>query len=385
MNMIRYAFMHLRRSVKNTCVTLLLYLTVLAVIMSVQQAASSRQTMLTIMADSLEITGHLADNSGHATEGLSISSGVASQFLDENGIFAPYVKDVSVHAAYEATAAGNRVSLIGITCEQADSTLRFGEGITYNESFDESIFRTGQHVCVIDRELEWMIYVDEEDLLPYVDVIYTYQSGAAEGELKLKLRVIGTADAAYSIFCPYPMLMRAFEEVYAAFSADSLSFIVRNNREIDKLRNAALIRFADPGKNNNYGKDHALVLQDARYLELISQAQKNLAIMQLMQPILYLCALGAGVMLVVMQMRGRKKEMAVIRSLGAGRLRVMAQSILEYALICLPVTLFALLVWRELSPMTVFGVWLAFMAGALCTIVRFSMIPLVKQIRELEE
>ncbi|MBE5777383.1 MAG: FtsX-like permease family protein [Clostridiales bacterium] len=90
-------------------------------------------------------------------------------------------------------------------------------------------------------------------------------------------------------------------------------------------------------------------------------------------------------MLVVMQMRSRKKEMAVIRSLGAGRLRVMAQSILEYALICLPVTLFALLIWRELSPLTVFGVWLAFMAGALCTIVRFSTIPLVKQIRELEE
>ena len=90
-------------------------------------------------------------------------------------------------------------------------------------------------------------------------------------------------------------------------------------------------------------------------------------------------------MLVVMQMRSRKKEMAIIRSLGAGRFRVMAQTILEYAIICLPVTLFALIVWRELSPMTVFGVWLAFMAGALCTIVRFSMIPLVKQIRELEE
>ena len=61
------------------------------------------------------------------------------------------------------------------------------------------------------------------------------------------------------------------------------------------------------------------------------------------------------------------------------------KTILEYAIICLPVTLFALLVWRELSPMTVIGVWLAFMAGAMCTIVRFSMIPLVKQIRELEE
>jgi len=32
------------------------------------------------------------------------------------------------------------------------------------------------------------------------------------------------------------MLMQAFEEVYAAFSADSLSFTVKNNREIDKLR-----------------------------------------------------------------------------------------------------------------------------------------------------
>jgi hypothetical protein len=35
--------------------------------------------------------------------------------------------------------------------------------------------------------------------------------------------------------------------------------------------------------------------------------------------------------------------------------------------------------------MTVLGVWLAFMLGALCTVARFSMVPLVKQIRELEE
>ena len=128
-----------------------------------------------------------------------------------------------------------------------------------------------------------------------------------------------------------------------------------------------------------------MVLKDAQYLKLIREAEKNLAVMQLMQPVLYLCALGAGVMLVVMQMRSRKKEMAVIRSLGAEKMRVMAQSILEYAIICLLVTLFALLVWCELSPMTVLGVWLAFMLGAVCTVARFSMVPLVKQIRELEE
>ena len=392
MNMISYVVLHIYRAIKMTFTTLFSYITVLALLATIQQSVQSRQNMLETMAEALQIECSIADRSGYTTEALYMDNALAEQFTSPYGSMTHLVENVRAKVAAEFIGYDmDEYLLIGITCEEADINLKFSMNtIVYDEGYDASIWESNKAVCVISPELEHLTYQDENGLtcVDFTKQLVTTNTKEAV-TMQVKLCVVGYTDMSQSVILPYQFMCESYKQYkdIPPLEVDSLSFRVKNNKQLDQLRDRAHTWFADATiiETENELKNYSLVINDAAYLELIQEAQKNLTIMQLMQPILYLCALGAGVMLVVMQMRGRKKEMAVIRSLGAGKMRVMAQSILEYALICLPVTLFALLVWRELSPMTVLGVWLAFMAGAMCTIVRFSMIPLVKQIRELEE
>lgn len=394
--MLSYVWKHLSRNIKTTVITLFSFLCVLAVISSVQQSAQSRQQSLISMAEAIEVRGNVADVSGYVSNGLNMDSYYALQFLDEEKLLKPYVKDVWAKGIFDGVVLlplqdGDFMeigdcTLLTLTSANADDSIRFGKGIEYEENVDDSIWLTDENVCVVSPDLMQNAVPGEDgSLYLHLNAEFVRQSDMTVKTLTFSFRIIGTTqDVNSSVIVPFFTVLRACEKGKAPYTLDSLSFTIVDNSQLEILRHMAGTFFLDAKATETKG-GFSMVLKDARYLKLTREAEKNLAVMQLLQPILYLCALGAGVMLVVMQMRGRKKEMAVIRSLGAGRLHVMVQSILEYALICLPVTLFALLVWRELSPMTVFGVWLAFMAGALCTIVRFSMIPLVKQIRELEE
>ena len=385
MNMLIYAWLHIKRNLKTTIITLCSYLSVLALIMSVQQSVHSRQTALTDMAAAIDVQCVVADNMGAVTMNLKLGPAYYRPFIEATSL-SDLVKDVNLCSKNSGMISQFSCQLKGITSEAADENLRYGNNVIYAEGFAESIWMSEEQVCAISPELERYTYVGA-DGGTYIHVDGRFYSDHWQDfrTVPLTLRVVGSVYGYNSVYAPVRTLLKACEESQESisFSADSMSFAVRDNHRLDALRSQVSSLFLEAGETNRQG--YSLLIKDTQYLKLTREAEKNLTIMQLMQPVLYLCALGAGVMLVVMQMRGRKKEMAVIRSLGAGRFRVMAQSILEYALICLPVTLFALLVWRELSPMTVFGVWLAFMAGALMTIIRFTQIPLVKQIRELEE
>ncbi|MBE5777186.1 MAG: ABC transporter permease [Clostridiales bacterium] len=385
MNMLRYALLHLQRNLRSAVIAFACYLMVLAVILFVQQSALSRQQMLEQMASSLEVRGEIADSFGIQTELLMMDKSQAMMFLEGYSI-SKLIKDVSVKGNYQCLVNGEAVQLMSITGERADQTLYYDGEMIYEEGFDDSVWRTREAVCAVSTELLPLCY--ERDGSTYLDVTGWFYSTYYKEyiEAPMTLKVIAQAVTFNRVYCPYLMLQDFCAQLKGVtYWADSLAFTIKDNTRMDELRKLLLPYFGDSDIESAGSKYYTVIIKDAEYLKLTSEAQKSMEIMALMQPVLYLCALGTGVMLVVMQMRGRKKEMAVIRSLGAGRLRVMAQSILEYAIICLPVTLFALLVWRELSPMTVLGVWLAFMAGALMTIIRFTQIPLVKQIRELEE
>ena len=389
MNILSYIFLRIRSSLSQTLMTLLSYLAILAVIASVQTSVQSRQNNLDAMRNAVAIEGRLADPSGSTSDHLQFDKYFARLFLEERYFLSQYTKDVGVLASFPSWIGGDIMSaeLHGITSEKSHQPLYLNGGILYEEGFDQSIWYSDRPVCAIPSAFLEYVYTDG-DGLRYIDVTGSFyrQWYGDTVTIPFKLQVIGVSMIHRTVYMPFYTLLNACADIpHITFTCSSLCFTVKDNNDLERFRDRAAGYFNEASLQNGGKETLTLQLKDSQYLKLTRESAKNLAVMQLMQPILYLCALGAGVMLVVMQMRSRKKEMAVIRSLGAGRLRVMAQSILEYAIICLPVTLLTLLIWRELSPLTVFGVWLAFMAGALCTIVRFSTIPLVKQIRELEE
>ncbi|MBE5776109.1 MAG: hypothetical protein E7326_01210, partial [Clostridiales bacterium] len=338
MKLFTYAWLHLSRNLKNSCIALVSYLCVLLVILSIQTSAQSRQRALVTMAQSIDIQGNAADIHGYTTVGLQMDSLYALQFLDEDKLLTRYVKDVRVMGVYDgeillpdkegAYKNATQCTLKAVTREDADEAVRYGSGFTYLTGADEQLLLTDQMVCIVSPDLMQFAIPDAEgNLYIHVQASFYHPSFYYYSDLSFALRVVGSCeDTSNTVYAPFRAVLHTCQEQNASCTVDSLSFTVQDNEQLDVLRNMVNGYFQD-ARTTTATRGYSLVLKDARYLKLLREAEKNLAVMQLMQPILYLCALGAGVMLVVMQMRSRKKEMAVIRSLGAGRLRVMAQSI----------------------------------------------------------
>ena len=74
MNILRYAFLHLRRNFKTALITLVSFLVVLMVILFIQQSVHSRQKTLESMASAIEIRGEVADSFGNQTDLLQLLS-----------------------------------------------------------------------------------------------------------------------------------------------------------------------------------------------------------------------------------------------------------------------------------------------------------------------
>lgn len=87
----------------------------------------------------------------------------------------------------------------------------------------------------------------------------------------------------------------------------------------------------------------------------------------------------------MIQMRARRWEIAVLRSMGTRKGRIAASCLLEYFLLCLPAAAVGLLLCTNMPPASVAGVVLTFLAGAGAAILHDTRRPIADQIRELEE
>lgn len=399
MNTLRYAWLHLRRSPKNTAVTLLSCAAVLMLLMAVQQAMVSRRRTLEDMAAAISIHCTVTDLHGENADKLVIAEKHYRPFIEESA-YTPYLGEVYLKAVLQCEVVGQTADLVALTDPAADFNLKYN-GVHYEEGCDASVWTDMEPVCILSADLLEKTDVGT-DGRRYIDLTGFFEAdinarNRADAvvinsriylEVPLTFRVAGVAAGEKTVYCPFGMLRQncADYSEYISMSAQSLSFTVRDNSRLEEFRTllTAGFREADPYAPTQTG-GFALVVQDSRYLQVTQEASRSIGLMELLQPVLYLCALCAGVMLVVMQMRTRKRELAILRSLGTETIAVTARCLLEYILLCLPVTVLGFMLRQGLSAMAVLSVTLSFLLGAAGAILRFARIPLAQQIRELEE
>lgn len=249
MRAFRYALLHLVRNIRTSITTLLSYLCVLAVIMTVQQSTVSRQNHLIGIAKALEIQGNITDASGYVANGLDIESEYVLQFLDEDKLLTRYVEDVRVKGIFSGNILmhipgsepekAEDYMLCVITTEKADDTLRFGDGMMYEEGIDNGIWMTDKPVCAVSSDLMHYSYIGEDgDRYLDMNVDYVPTIRVNTKTLDYSLRVIGTTEEVKKmVYVPFYTILNSTQEHDAAFKLDSLSFTVKDNEELDIVRN----------------------------------------------------------------------------------------------------------------------------------------------------
>lgn len=202
-----------------------------------------------------------------------------------------------------------------------DSDPGFGEtggaSATFNDGFDERVLRSDERICLLSRELEYMIKDGRVELT------------ASTGE-SANFEVIGFVDGVADkvVYCPfYAEFADGISAVHPIFS---MSFTIADNSRLDEAKAALFEYFTKPSIGS--GGDiltAGLLVQDDTYLGTLKELESNLSLLRLLLPILL--AMTAFVVFFVgyLTNRRRVREFAVMRCMGQKRMEVFLQVFFE--------------------------------------------------------
>ncbi len=233
-----------------------------------------------------------------------------------------YVTNVRAKATvsleYPKGAALRRILSI-----DSDPALHQVEGavVTFAEGWTEAALRGKEQVCLVSSDLQTQgdsITISESE------------------EQKIDLHIIGTVAGGpgNTIYCPYFMPYTQGESV--AFMTQSCSFDIRDNARLEETKEELYQWFVEPKFSNQMdGLTFGVLVQDEIYQKTLSEIRDNLAMLRLMQPMLFVLCGGIGFFASYLATRGRTKEFAVMRCIGMSRGRVFGLVMAELVVLAL--------------------------------------------------
>ena len=275
---------------------------------------------------------------GMSSERLEMSAEIVELLLGRtgDGKLAEFVTGVEAKAT-SAMVLPQGYNLCRIFSFRSDSRLDSINGVTVTMLGDwtEEAFRTGEKICLVPEGTETL----SEKGRQYI----TAQLTGGEEE-KLEVAGIVSGGPAQVIYCPYDMVLSG----NVAFLVESCSFVIRDNTRLEESKNILYGNFVQPHKDNvDNGKTYGVLIDDTLYQQNMTDYETNLAILQLLLPVMVGMCCFIGFFVSYLSTKSRTKEYAVMRCLGMGRCRIF------------------FLVFEELLLLTVIGSGLGFLAGSL--------------------
>ena len=300
--------MAFRSFFRNRRVTVISIAAVLAMTVFLLTFANSirlNQISLNEAFDSLEVTARIRGATGDPyLEEERFQAIVNSGFVEE------YTTLTRFQQRGDAT-------LQGVSSLEASAMLREALGFTtWLEGYDESALWGDEAVCLAPASAP--LELGEEKIFFLV-----------ERENTVPLKVVGLYELenggnAESYFCPLAWLTQACRDRNIPVRYNALEMRLGNLRDLDRFKEQMRQLGMDKGTA-------VLVINDALLREVTTQLGRQIRLLEGVLPILLLLVAGIGFGLSFLLLQGRKKEAAVLRSLGMRRGQVAGVFLTESA------------------------------------------------------
>lgn len=242
------------------------------------------------------------------------------------GIIGLMVYEQAANAAFETALQQNQANMAFSDLVLHDT----GEWFTIIKAFDvvvsAAILQCLGVLCVAGAEMAADLQRGPDGLARIeMSVKNPYNIGGS-GHTQTALAVIGEYDGeGDTLYCPYNTVTALGQEMDGAYEyASRLTFAIGDNRQLPQFKDAAAV-FSDAGRESNY----TLRIHDSNFYEAVSAVEKNGRLLQLFQPVLFCLCAVIGFMASLLSMRGRKKEIVILRCLGVGSAAVFHMAMLE--------------------------------------------------------
>ena len=300
--------MALRSFLRNRKVTLISIAAVLAMtafLMVFTNSIRINQASLDDAYDNLEVKAHITAPTALADPYLEEAR---YQIIVNSGF-------VSEHAAMVRFKQSGSTTLRGVSDSSIDSMLE--EALlftTWLEGYDADILQGNQPVCLapansgVELGEQKEFFLIEKDTVVTLTVVGLYELGYSSG--------------ARAYYCSLDWLLDACHRLNVPYNA--LEMRLGNLRQLDVFKSQMKELGMDAG-------GAILIINDALLREVTSQLNRQIRLLESVLPILLALVAGIGFGLSFLLLQGRKKEAAILRSLGMRRWQVAGVFLTETA------------------------------------------------------
>lgn len=291
--------------------------------------------------------------------------------------------------------------LTGITSPELDKSLLEENGgrITWLDGYDESILaQNDQFVCLISDKLEQTLLAQVDGGQPLTLTLDFEAQDTWQGQIyrySCDLTVIGVysnGSSGSAVYAPWNIVEKVYGALRAELSVDMLSGTLIDNTRLEELREDAANWFVEPTPtgvkvewdyflNVDY-YPYALDIDDSLLVKAAATLENSIFINRICTLLVFVLSAGAGFFVGFLMVRQRKREIALMRTLGARNGSVYLSFTLEQMLY---VVLGAFLGgawfgWKPIGRLLIFvGIYFVGLTAALLVFLRQNLLTALKE------
>ena len=282
-----------------------------------------------------------------------------------------------------------QVAGIGALYVAEELTENWGGETHWFEGYDESILMTQELVCLVPEGMKDLQQIE----LHFTHTYQVTEYQTAERSATRIFQVVGYyIDKGNSrIYCPYPTMTQLYAELGASKDIEEVCAVLNDNNALPQLREASALWFAEPnpsGKETPWGRFsydyylYALDIDDYMLRNLETNLKNSLQLNQLASVVVFVLAAGAGFLTGFLVIRSRKREIALMRTMGASHPAIFIELALEQ-MMCLAAGILlggAPFLWQPLQRLMILGgIYLVGLSVALVIFLCKNLLTTIKE------
>lgn len=318
----------------------------------------------------------------------------------------PYVKETHVRVTYSSESfrvypvyneklkrfvdAYDPMTVTGVTSTYVAEELTEGWGghISWYEGYDESILASDEFVCIVPEG-----FPDLEELKLQFKYPPPSDHPVDPRVFTETFRVVGvyTDPGNTRIYIPFPTMEFIHAKLGKSKQIESIGAILNDNTRLEQLKEDASQWFAEPnplGEKTEWGRYgyeyyfYALDIDDTMLQNLQTNMKNSLRLNQLASLVVFMLSAGAGFLTGFLVIRSRKREIAIMRTMGASHPSIFAEFALEQLLCVFGGMLVggSYSLWQPAGKLTLFGLIYFFgLSVALVVFLRKNLLITIKE------
>lgn len=401
----------LRRSAREpiTCIAAILFAAILTVILCyLHQSQKAEQQNYENTFHSISVEFEITKLNGNRLDESAHIDGYMADLFFENSVFEPnfseLVSDVQVRMSHSGTLIEEQEEnptaseatetqkitkrMVGITSVKIaeELTPEFGGMIEWYDGYDESIFGSDQFVCVVPSN-----YIDIDEVV--LSFNYRADGETRDREYTCSFVVVGryNDEGNNKLYCPYSTMEHIYGKLREPKKVQYLMGKLSNNDNLELLHEIANNWFAEPNPMGDptpwgkYGYEYypfAMDIKDSLLKSLVSDMQNSMTINRIAAALVFVLSAGAGFLTGFLVIRSRKREIALMRTLGTSNRIVCMELEIEQVLCVAGGVIIggSYSLWEPLGQLCLFaGIYIAGLTAALLVFIRANLLATMKE------